>query len=181
VIRTAALRAERLIGALLVLSRTESGHLDHQAIDFDELVGDVVAQLVVGTPWVDLRVDVELHPVRVIGDHALLESLVTNLVDNAGQHNVGDGWVHVAVFGEASHAVFEVTNSVGERHGGGNGVGLTIVEAIVSSHHGELQRTDLDNGEHVVRVLLPRATDDPGAFDQDTPQTTSTDAANALS
>ncbi|MDQ1520778.1 MAG: hypothetical protein QOI55_1851 [Actinomycetota bacterium] len=177
VIRTAALRAERLIGALLVLSRTESGNVDHQTVLLDELVGDVLGRLVLGAPLNELRIDVELHPAHVVGDRALLESLVTNLVDNAAQYNVDGGWVRVRVLADTSHAVFEVSNSMGEPRSGGNGIGLTVVEAIAAAHGGELHHPDVIGAEIIVRVLLPRVNDDSDAHDRNNSHTTSTDPA----
>jgi signal transduction histidine kinase len=171
-ISAATQRAERLVAALLVLSRTESGHLDREALPLDELVGDVVGQLVTGRSVRSLRVDLELQPVTVVGDRALLESLVTNLVDNAAQHNGGDGWLRVAVAGGHRHATLEVVNSVAEGIDGesfatgrspsaGNRVGFTVVEAIVDAHNGRVDVAASEPGAVTVRVQLP-------AFDLDT-------------
>jgi signal transduction histidine kinase len=186
-IRTAALRAERLIGALLVLSRTESGHLDHDVVRLDELVGDVVGQMVVGPPWTALRVDVELHPASIVGDRALLESLVTNLVDNAGRHNGGAGWVRVRVLSDTERVVLEVANSVspvppnasGADAGktAGNRVGLTVVTAIVAAHSGDVEQGSAAPSEYVVRVALRRVPYDLDAGEPADPGSTLTDIA----
>ena len=96
-IRDAGLRAERLVTALLVLARSEGGHLDMKSVSLDEVVGVAVGELVESDDFRRLRVDVELHSVDVVGDESLLESLVRNLVDNAALHNTADGWVRVRV------------------------------------------------------------------------------------
>jgi signal transduction histidine kinase len=170
-IRAATMRAEKLVTALLALGRSESGYLDCEELDLDELIGDTVAE-VLASPSNGVRVDLELHSARVVADRALLDCLTRNVLDNAVRHNRPEGWVEVRVDTvEGRHgprARLEVRNSAGD--GGGavptgptaasagaesHGIGLTVVDAIVSAHGGALELTSSVAGVFMVRVLLP--------------------------
>lgn len=157
-------RAERLVAQLLVLSRTETRDLDRAVFAFDELVGNVLGRAVENPPWHGLRLDFELAPTTVAGDRALLETLVRNLIDNAGRHNRPDGWVHVAVRqSDDSHgALLEVSNAVLPRRRestpadppGDPHTGLSIVAAVLDAHEGDLEWRHA--ADHVsARVQLP--------------------------
>jgi signal transduction histidine kinase len=166
-IHDAAVRAQRLISALLVLSRTESGHLDQVDVQLDELTGDVTGELLAPggeTP----RLDLDLRPATVVGDRALLESMVTNLVANAMHHNVPGGWARIDVRPDGDTVVVEVVNSAEHRPAphesasarsaaAGNGVGSTVIDAIVDAHGGTVERASRADGEYAVRVSFPRA------------------------
>jgi signal transduction histidine kinase len=157
-IRAATLRAERLIAALLALSKTESGNLERASVALDELVGEVVADVVRNPQWRDRRFDLDLEPATVLGDRALLVALTTNLVDNAARHNRKLGWVNVAVRetdGETRASVLTVTNSRGPDVAPSSGVGMTVVQAIVEAHGGTLAHEDPADDTFAVRVTLP--------------------------
>lgn len=55
-IKSATLRAERIISALLALGRAESGRIDHSVIALDELVGETVAEVLENRQWVRIHV-----------------------------------------------------------------------------------------------------------------------------
>jgi signal transduction histidine kinase len=110
-------RAERLVTRLHLLSRTRRGDLRRESFAFDELVGNVVGRLVDAAEWRQVQIDLDLAPAQVVGDRALLESLVRNLVDNAGRHNRPGGWVRVAARPTGDGAELEVANSVNDAAG----------------------------------------------------------------
>jgi signal transduction histidine kinase len=161
-IRDAGLRAERLVTALLVLARSEGGNLDMKSVSLDEVVGVAIGGLVESEDFRRLRVDVELHAVRVIGDESLLESLVRNLVDNAARHNTPDGWVRIRVgdsgAGAEAGGLLEIENSMPETESGaGNQVGRTVVQSVVDAHHGSVVWSSPRAGVFLARVILPLA------------------------
>ena len=161
----ATVRAERLVTQLYVLSRTERGDLLHEPFALDELTGNVVGRAVERTGWQQVRVDVELRSAAAVGDRALVESLVRNLVDNAGRHNRPGGSVLVAVrpSPDGAWAELEVTNTVAadpetdraELPGPPN-VGLTIVAAVLGAHGGTIEWT-AGEGTVTALVRLPAA------------------------
>lgn len=110
------------------------------------------------------------------GDPRLIECLVVNLVDNALRYNRGRGRVDILTATKAGAAVLSVSNtgpvvpasSLGrllqpfqrigrERtgHGEGLGLGLSIVEAIATSHDGTPTLHPMSDGGLEVTVSFP--------------------------
>jgi signal transduction histidine kinase len=164
------LELERLIDALLTLSRGQAGLNRREGLD----LADVTDQVLVHRRSEAARRGLELHaalsPAPATGDARLVERLVANLVDNALRHNVPDGRVEVATNTDAGHAVLSVTNTgptvpvaavdqliqpfqrlVPERtHREGVGLGLSIVQAIATTHDATLRlRPQPEGGLHV--------------------------------
>ncbi len=145
-VHDASRRAERLVSELLVLSRTQTGDMSSESFALDDLVGNVVGRAVEGAAFRLLRVDLELEPTPVFGDRTLLECLVRNLVDNAGQHNRPNGWtsINVAPSPDRTKAVLEVSNSTSPPGDGSSaesvpgvaGIGLSLVSAVLDAHKG---------------------------------------------
>ncbi|MDQ1434314.1 MAG: hypothetical protein QOF59_1130 [Actinomycetota bacterium] len=168
-IKHATLRAERIVSALLALGRAESGRIDRSAIALDELVGDTVAEVLENRESQDIRFDLELHPASVVGDRALIDCIVRNLVDNAAWHNRTGGWVRVRVDADPGGATIEVANSTAtdttpqsatsSDPSGEHGIGLTVVAAAVTAHLGSFERDEREPGTWVMRVHLPRGDD----------------------
>jgi signal transduction histidine kinase len=164
-IREATDRAERMITALLVLSRSGSGDLSPADVDLDAVTGDVLGELVNGPAWRELRVDLDLEPAPVHADPALLERLVTNLLTNAARHNRPGGWAAVRTRTDGEWSVLEVENSVAPgaplpgAGGAGDdrgGIGLTVVEAVVAAHGGSLDWSAIAGDGVRAVVRFPR-------------------------
>ena len=86
-------------------------------------------------------VDVELHPVAIRADRALIDCLVRNLVDNAARHNHVGGWVRVRVDSSGRDSTERRSRrsrreSTAPQHQDvdGHGIGLTVVTAAVAAH-----------------------------------------------
>ncbi|MDE2932258.1 MAG: ATP-binding protein [Chloroflexota bacterium] len=166
-------QGERTVDGLLALARSESGLLSRVQIDVAELVGDVVGGLASSANQLELTM--ELGDATAWADRALLERLVTNLVENAIRHNVADGWVRVEVAQEGGEAVLRVRNSgprltaeevesffqpfVQRQELGagrsGLGLGLSIVQAIIRAHGGALSARARRDGGLEIEVRLP--------------------------
>ncbi len=175
VVRAATYRADALIAALLVLARTESGVARHPVpVDLAQLIDPAVAAVRREADQRALRVTVSAAPAPVTGDPALLERVVGNLVENAVRHNVHGGWVRVQTGGAPGASELRVASSgvpvavsrvdelfepfrrgVDRAAGGGSGLGLSIVRAVVSAHRGSVSAEAVDGGGLVVNVRLP--------------------------
>ncbi|OXM45363.1 sensor histidine kinase [Amycolatopsis alba] len=162
-ILVAGAQQERLIEAMLTLTRGHGGIDVRHPFDLGEMVTEVVD--VHRPPDLTLRTTIE--PCLVSGHRALAERLVVNLVDNAIRHNVPGGWVEVS----CGSGVLTVTNSgpvvpatevdrlfqpfqrLGRaRTGQGLGLGLSIVQAIATAHDMPVTATPRQDGGLTMRV-----------------------------
>jgi signal transduction histidine kinase len=123
----------------------------------------------------------DLKPAVVLGDPALLERLVGNLVENAVRHNAPTGgWLHVRTGSTNGRATLRISNSgpvVAPEHigslfepfrrdgtartstDGGFGLGLSIVQSVVQAHHGRLETRAPESGGLDLTVSLPLSRD----------------------
>ncbi|MDQ3825182.1 MAG: HAMP domain-containing histidine kinase [Actinomycetota bacterium] len=178
VIRDATLRAQQLVDGLLMLARTEGGALRARELtDLAGLAGSalrIVAQEVRNR---GLLVTTRITPALTVGDPALLERVVGNLVENAVRHNIDGGWLQICTDRVGPQARLQVSSS-GEpialdavatlfepfHRGGmartsheGSGLGLSIVRAVVTAHAGTVHAEPVPGGGLTVTVHLPAA------------------------
>jgi two-component system phosphate regulon sensor histidine kinase PhoR len=160
--RVQSRRMGQLLDDLLQLSRLESDppcSLEH-AVDMVALVHSARKEAL-AMPEHPARVDVEIgSTVRVLGDEAEIQSVVTNLVSNAVRYTPADGTVriswnvdqdggHLAVadsgIGIAEDDIpriterFYRTDRGRARQKGGTGLGLAIVKHALRRHDAELE------------------------------------------
>jgi signal transduction histidine kinase len=175
-------RNERLIEGLLVLAEADRGLPGTVPVRLDELAGSVLDshQEMAAKHGVALRR--RLTGRLVPGDPLLLERLLANLVGNAITYNQPGGWVEVEVTAEPG-AVLTVSNTgqcvpaeqvsalfepfrrlTADRtdHGGGAGLGLSIVRSITAAHRGTVRARPRDGGGLIVDIDLPSATSPDG-------------------
>lgn len=168
-------RNEKLIEGLLTLAETDRGTVAAVRLALDEVVSEATHVLRSTAAERQIAIELDVEPVAVVGEHALLERLVSNLVQNAIKYNHPGGTVRVSV---RAAGAFLVANTgpvvpaelvaglfepfrrlAGERldHGGGVGLGLTIARSIVAAHHGTISAAANPDGGLTVEVRLPRA------------------------
>lgn len=177
-------RVGRLVQQLLVFARLEPGTPSepHRPVNISGLARAIVGGHAVQAEQyeVDLGVDAPLEA-EVMGDESELHSLVTNLVDNALRHapsktavtvsvrrNPGSVDLRVVDEGpgipavERERALRRFHRVRGDRTPG-NGLGLSIVKAIVERHQGTLELADAhpeaERPGLEVRIGLPAAED----------------------
>ncbi|MHB8554053.1 MAG: sensor histidine kinase [Candidatus Dormibacteria bacterium] len=179
-IESESIRMGQLVDDLLMLARLDEGRpLELKRVDLSQLAVDAGADQAVADRQHPISV-VAPEPVRVAGDEARLRQVITNLVRNAVVHTpdgtgveiltrTGDarGILQVVDHGpgvppEAAGRIFERFVRVDRSRGrarGGAGLGLAIVAAIVSSHHGELTLETTPGGGATFQVEIPTAFD----------------------
>ena len=158
---------ERLLDALLTLARSEAGAGEGESVDLAPIVED--ALLVREPRLAGITVESALEPAIVVGDPALLERLVGNLVENAIVHNDGDSrWIRVSTGeiggapgmrianggvvvaeGELEELFEPFRRGAGDRLGseaGGLGLGLSIVRAVAVAHGARIEAWALADG-----------------------------------
>jgi signal transduction histidine kinase len=166
-------RNERLIEGLLVLSESDRGLISRTPQRLDQIAAAVVDSHRDLATKARVVVRAELSDCVVLGEQVLLERLVTNLVRNAITYNVEDGEVLVQVGGHPALVVentggliagesvaglfepFRRGSSDRTHHGGGAGLGLTIVRSICQAHDGSVQARPGPRGGLRVEVALP--------------------------
>jgi signal transduction histidine kinase len=176
---------ERIIEALLTLSRGQAGLDQREPFDLAALAGQVVLARRPEVQDRQLGLHTALAPAPAAGDPRLAERLVANLVDNALRHNVPGGYVEVVTGTGAGGSVLSVINTgpvvpaeaVGrllqpfERlgadrtgHGEGVGLGLSIVKAIAQAHGAALVIRPQPAGGLRAEVTFPRPASAAGAL-----------------
>jgi signal transduction histidine kinase len=165
-------RQERLLAALLTLSRSECGRLRREPVD----LAATAAEALRAHDHHGLRSTTTLAPARTTGDPQLVERLVANLVANAVRHNIPGGALDVATYTAAGRAIFTIANTgplipAGElpllfqpfqrlhSHAGpsadGVGLGLAIVQAIATSHDATVTAAPRTGGGLGIDVAFP--------------------------
>ena len=176
VVRTAALRAEQLVEALLLLARTDGiGLAVHEPVDIAAVVASAWRSAGREAEIRGVRANFATGPAPTVGDPALLERIAGNLLENAVRHNIDGGWIDVVTESGPEWTVLRVSSSgqliapefVAElfepfRRGGvdrtartGTGLGLSIVRAAVAAHGGQVHADAVPGGGLAVTVRLP--------------------------
>jgi two-component system OmpR family sensor kinase len=170
-----SVRMGDLVDDLLHLARLDQGRpMERAPVDLRALAADAVRDAQAVAPERDLRLEGE-DPVVVPGDERRLRQVVANLVGNALVH-APDARIVVRVDATATTAVLEVTDdgpgmsgadaarafdrfyradASRQRHSGGSGLGLSIVDATVRAHGGAAAIDSQLGRGTTVRVELP--------------------------
>jgi signal transduction histidine kinase len=166
-------RSEKMIEGLLLLARSDRGLPSRVPVELDKLVETVLVGCIGLADQHNVVIEKKIRPRTVLGDHVLLERLVTNLVHNAIRYNRPGGSVSVEVGGspalrvvntgpvvphEAVAGLFEPFRRL-ERtaSSGGSGLGLSIVRSVVKAHDGSIAAGARRAGGMDIRVELPLA------------------------
>ena len=174
-IESEASRMGVLVDDLLLLARLDQGRpLEREPLDLAAVASDAVesARAIEPDRTIDLIAD---DPVRIVGDASRLRQVIDNLLDNARVHAPGSS-VHVEVSRHGEEALLrigdrgpgldpEVEGRIFERFTrgdpsrsrgtGGVGLGLSIVQAIVAAHGGDVAASSGEDGGTVFEVRLP--------------------------
>jgi signal transduction histidine kinase len=166
----------RLLESLLTLSGSEHGREHYQPVELNLVIEQVLRSQRPEVDRLGLQVDPLIVPVQILGDQALIERLVANVLDNAVHHNHTNGWVEIGTRSEPGRVVFFIANSGPivppeqvERliepfqrlqrvaDDGHHGLGLSIVQAIASAHDATLTVSARLTGGLFVEVDFPVA------------------------
>lgn len=175
-------RLTSLANDLLTVSSLDGGAHSREHVDLD--LGTVISAAhnaldsAIAARSVEVSFTIPPDPVMVCGNHADLESLVTNLVGNALKFTEDGGWVHCTLRTNSGSACVEVSDnglgipqdeqrdlftrffrsSTAREHAiQGSGLGLTIVDSIVRSHGGDVSVVSEHMNGSTFTVRLPLA------------------------
>ncbi|HLM85787.1 MAG TPA: HAMP domain-containing sensor histidine kinase [Solirubrobacteraceae bacterium] len=169
-------RMRRLVADLLLLARTDAGHVvAHEPCDLAQIVVEAAGEL--GPVSADHDISLDIHPANVVGARDELHRLTINLLENALRHTpagtairvstatTADGMALLVVEDDGPGVSPELAPTLFERfvrgagdRGGSVGLGLAIVQAVAVSHSGTvtLEPSLGPNGARFV-VTLPAA------------------------
>ena len=174
-----AARMGLLVDDLLLLARMDQQRpLEHEPVDLLRLAADTVTDAHATQPGRPVRLEATGGAPVVIGDEARLRQVLANLMSNALVHTPADTAVTVRVGHDETTAVVEVADEgpgmTAEaaaqvfdrfyraedsrvRSAGGSGLGLSIVDALVTAQAGSVSVTTAPGQGAVFTVRLPLA------------------------
>jgi signal transduction histidine kinase len=171
-VRQAVEHAQRLIEALLLLARNEQDRTRRdEPLDLATVAEDVLDQYIPN----DITITRTLGQAPVSGDALLLETLASNLLDNATRYNLPGGRVTVSTTTSGATSQLRVVNTGPVvppdqvdrlllpftrlddriRHDG-VGLGLALVCSISAVHEGTVHPVTIPTGGLDITVRLPR-------------------------
>lgn len=173
-----ATRMGRLVADMLTLAKLDQERpLSSEMVDMGALANDAAADARVAAPERTIKVTVA-GPAVVVGDKDRLHQVVANLVSNALVHTPPGSPVDVAVRRQDASVEVAVTDHgpgmdadtaarISERFfradpsrsraRGGSGLGMSIVDGVVTAHGGELTVESEMGVGTTVTVVLPAA------------------------
>lgn len=132
---------------------------------------------------VEMRLDLDEHPLTVTADPVAIQQAIVNLLQNAleavaGRPTPGERWISVHSRRSRQHRAVEITicdsgpglpegdtrelfEPLVTRRPDGSGLGLAITRSIVESHEGRVDAGDRPGAGAEFRILLPLTEDEP--------------------
>ena len=173
-----SVRMSTLVDDMLLIARLDQGRpLERKAVDLQAIAGDAAADARAVAPQREITLKAP-GPVVVEGDDVRLRQVLGNLVRNALVHTPQQTTIEISVSTEdsvgrvsvADHGpglspadmerIFEPffrADPSRSRDSGGAGLGLSIVNAVVSAHGGHVRVKETSGGGATFEVELPLA------------------------
>jgi len=148
----------QLVNQLLMIARLDAGQIEMEdSVALRPLIGGIAEELGMVAQEKGIRIETELKDAFVCGNRSMLSRMIINLVDNAIRYGREHGFVRIALAQEGEEAVISVQDdgcgmdeaalhhvfdrfwrADGARTTAGTGIGLSIVQAAVKAHGGEI-------------------------------------------
>ncbi len=178
-IEAQANRMNKMVTALLDVSRIEMGQLDmqHDQIDLGQLMHNLVNDLALTTDHHQLSYQcLTSQPIQVTGDSMRLEQVFINLINNALKYSPEQTEVLVRVDRNMQQAIVEIrdhgigippealpnlftrfyrASNAARSHVAGLGIGLFVVKEIVDLHGGTIDVSSQIGQGSVFTIYLP--------------------------
>jgi signal transduction histidine kinase len=174
----AGAQQEKILEALLTLSRGQAGIDVHEPFDLAVLATEVIDARRTEAHALGISLSGSCATAAASGHARLAQQLVTNLVDNALRHNHEDGRVEVRTSLVEGRATLTVSNTgpvvpesaverlfqpfqrlgtarTGHGKAAGFGLGLSIVQAIAKAHDATISTLTQPAGGLAITVTFP--------------------------
>ena len=176
-IRSSAGKMDRLINAILKLSREGRRALQREEVDLAEVVDSSVAAVRHQLDAAGGEVELALQAPPMLTDRLSLEQILGNLLDNAVKYRAPDRKLRIGISAGAARddrvyveiadngrgiaeadqeRVFDLFRRVGEQDQPGEGLGLAYIRTIVRNLGGEVVLTSELGKGTTFRLVLPR-------------------------
>jgi signal transduction histidine kinase len=166
------------IEKLVEVQVKESGGLCVASVDISEMTDRILLSFDSLTKQKGISLSHEKSPCRALADEDKFSQVVFNLVSNAIKYTDRDGNISVSTFERDGRAVFSIsdegigiaqkdlpyifeylyrTDESRARDSGGNGIGLSVVKAVIDAHNGTIDVESTPGLGSVFTVTLPAA------------------------
>ncbi|HEU5099867.1 MAG TPA: ATP-binding protein, partial [Roseiflexaceae bacterium] len=176
-------RLNKLVGALLDLSRIETGQLsiDRGLVDLNAMTRRLVEDTQPSTSRHTLIFNGAGHPLMLLGDELRLEQVFQNLIQNAIKYSPSGGTITLQIERDGDNASIRVSDegigipaaalpqlfrrfyrapNADAQHISGMGIGLYVVKEIVELHGGTVEVTSQEHQGSTFTINLPLLTVD---------------------
>ncbi len=171
-------RLSAISAKLLLLSQADAGHLplQREEVDVSSVLADLLDDIQMLAPRLTLRAEIEPN-LTIYCDTGLLLQVLHNLISNAIEYNVPDGWIEISVSSSPTRANFTLrnpsegltaeqsdhlferfyrTDPARTRKVDGVGLGLSICREIIRTHGGDISLRVDAAGVVSVNFWIPR-------------------------
>ncbi|MBM4761691.1 HAMP domain-containing sensor histidine kinase [Bacillus sp. B15-48] len=178
IIQTEAKRLSNLTKQLLILTSIDQGTypINKQLVRIDEQLHQVVYSMLWRIEEKGLEIKIDLQPVTVYADRSLLMNVWENLIGNAIKYNKEYGEISIECFEEKSEVIVKIKDTgIGieeqaldkiferfyrvdkARNREGMGLGLAIVQEVLSYHHASIQFESNVNEGTTFTIIFPKS------------------------
>ncbi|WP_308198764.1 ATP-binding protein [Rhodococcus sp. F64268] len=195
-VQSEATRLGNMVTELIALSRLQGAEKlpDLEEVDVDTVIDDALDRTRLTAENANIEINTDRpNGYQMLGDHLLLVTALTNLIENAIAYSppgspvtvsrsLRDGCVAIAVTDRGigierqdQERVFERffrVDKARSRATGGTGLGLAIVKHVAANHHGEIVLWSKPGTGSTFTLLIPahfeKGDDEPAATRHDT-------------
>jgi PAS domain S-box-containing protein len=185
-----AARLNKLVTALLDLSRIETGQLsiERGLVDLNALARRLVEETQPTTNRHTITFSGDKQPIMILGDELRLEQVIQNLIQNAIKYSPGGGTVAVLASRQDTTAYLHVSDqgigipgtalpqlfrrfyrapNADSQHISGMGIGLYVVKEIIELHGGTVDVASQERQGSTFTISLPLLQIDQGRRTKD--------------
>lgn len=168
-------RLSSLTGSILLLSKLENQQIPtgHTAYSLDEQIRQTIVALEPAWSSKDMELDVDLDQVEYYGNEALMRHVWSNLFSNAIKFSPAGGTIGIKLFQSQNQITFQIRDhgpgiseearehifnrfyqADSSHKQEGNGLGLALVDKILSQEKGEISVENCPDGGCRFTVVL---------------------------
>ena len=172
-------RLDTMIAEVLTLSRLEhsSQKIIHQPVQLSLLSQKIIDDCQYIANAKDIKISLTAPPhCSINGDEKLLNSALSNIINNAVKYSPNNGTISVDIIAEHKHIRMVITDQgtgvpsnmvdkifqpffrvadARDRRSGGTGLGLAIVKQAIAHHHGTVTAQNITPHGLQVTITLP--------------------------